>query len=573
MSSKYVFTTALLVVLSLSQTACFLPPECDPASDDYDLEECRFESGYYSLLANLTNLAYGDTDYDPPESSCPTRILCSPKNCTFAGENGDFKDFEITPWTGDKASLSFLHCDPRNGSLEFDATTPDGASSSISSQVFQIIDYNKYVPEGTRNIMRRVRAQAAFNAFPISGPDDNQFGLRIEAYHGDIAAFPTSGDPEQIPRETPRYRRLGFSEATLFYDSEEEARWQPLRTHLMLPPDSTTFLVVLLEALENTSNESTTREFFRHLVTNVQVIIDAGPYPPTARDDEATTTRNEPVTIRVLANDSDPDDILDRSTVRVVVPPPKGTAVVDTNGTITYAPSAGFIGTDQFNYAFSDWDGFTAGALVTVEVVPGNRPPVANPDTFDVILGTSTELDLLANDSDPDGDPIAIIASSPRTLEGGTTEVIDGGQAVRYEPDEGFTGTDSFNYVITDNLGGSSRETPVTVIVANGNRPPAVTAPINDLTVSPDPPTSCSFDLDDHFADPDGDALTYSASQSGGNATVTLNGSNVSISGSGLNQAMVTITAEDPEGLMVSDMFVVQKVLSVTDCGGNRLAR
>ncbi|HMB91147.1 MAG TPA: Ig-like domain-containing protein [Rhodothermales bacterium] len=299
--------------------------------------------------------------------------------------------------------------------------------------------------------------------------------------------------------------------------------------------------------------------------------------PPVAHDDSYAVTQGQPLMVEapgILENDINPGG--NRLTAHLETPPTTGTLTLNLAGSFTYVPDAGFTG-DAFTYHAADGagDGALVSEVATVTLTPmqPNRPPVAVADMFEVEGNTSTVLDLLANDSDPDGDPIAVIASSPRTVENGMTEVIDGGQAVRYTPEAGFTGTDLFNYVIVDSSGLSSTETPVTVVVASPNRAPTVSAPINDITVSPDPSTSCSFDLDDHFTDPDGDALTYSASQSGGNATVNINGSNVTISGSDLNQAMVTITTEDPEGLTVSDIFAVQKVLSVTDCGGNRMSR
>lgn len=308
-----------------------------------------------------------------------------------------------------------------------------------------------------------------------------------------------------------------------------------------------------------------------------ELTVTSATAPPIANDDTYLVEAGQPLTVQapgILNNDSAPAG--NRLTARLETPPTTGTLTLNLAGGFTYVPDDGFTG-DAFTYRAADGAGddvpVSDPATVTLTLSQPNRPPVAVADTFEVAPNTGTVLDVLANDSDPDGDAITVIASSPRTVESGSTEVFDGGQTVRYTPEAGFTGTDLFYYVIVDSLGLTSTETPVTVTVANANRPPAVSAPINDLTVSPDPPTSCSFDLDDHFADPDGDALAYSARSSGGNATVTINGSTVTVNGSGLTQAMVTISAEDPEGFTVSDTFVLQKVLSVTDCGGNRLTR
>lgn len=86
---------------------------------------------------------------------------------------------------------------------------------------------------------------------------------------------------------------------------------------------------------------------------------------PDAVDDTATTIVNTPVTVDVLANDSDGDG--DTLTVTAVGDPPNGTAT--TNGsTVTYTPDANFIGADSFTYTIGDGRGASDTATVTVTV-------------------------------------------------------------------------------------------------------------------------------------------------------------------------------------------------------------
>jgi Bacterial Ig domain len=87
---------------------------------------------------------------------------------------------------------------------------------------------------------------------------------------------------------------------------------------------------------------------------------------PIANPDTATTKPATPVTINVLANDSDPDG--DPLTVTTVTDPPRGTATRNADNTVTYRPDCGFTGTDMFTYTISDGRGGTASALVTVTV-------------------------------------------------------------------------------------------------------------------------------------------------------------------------------------------------------------
>lgn len=87
--------------------------------------------------------------------------------------------------------------------------------------------------------------------------------------------------------------------------------------------------------------------------------------PPVAVDDTATTVNGVPVTINVLANDSDLNG--DTLTVTSVTNPPNGTAVNNGDGTVTYTPDCPVVmGNDTFTYTVDDGNGGTDTGLVTV---------------------------------------------------------------------------------------------------------------------------------------------------------------------------------------------------------------
>lgn len=100
----------------------------------------------------------------------------------------------------------------------------------------------------------------------------------------------------------------------------------------------------------------------------------SGNQPPNAVADSATTNEDSPVTISVLANDSDPDG--HPLTVTLLnLTGTQGSATINANNTITYNPGAAFQsldagqqGTDTFTYTVSDSQGATATAAVTVTV-------------------------------------------------------------------------------------------------------------------------------------------------------------------------------------------------------------
>ena len=85
-----------------------------------------------------------------------------------------------------------------------------------------------------------------------------------------------------------------------------------------------------------------------HVSVTVTAVNDA----PVAANDSATTAAGTPVTISVLANDSDVEG--SALGVGTASDPPHGTVVANANGTITYTPDAGYSGSDAFGYTASD---------------------------------------------------------------------------------------------------------------------------------------------------------------------------------------------------------------------------
>jgi len=191
-------------------------------------------------------------------------------------------------------------------------------------------------------------------------------------------------------------------------------------------------------------------------------VTGAANRPPVANDDSATTVESEPVTIDVLGNDTDPDN--DSLFVSAVSAPAHGTAVDNGDGTITYSPNAGYVGADGFTYTASDGRGGTDTASVAITVTQApNRDPNAVDDNVSTAKGVAVRVNVVANDSDPDGNNLFVSAAADPP-HGSTVNNGDG--TVTYTPDTGFTGTDSFSYTITDGHGGSDSATVTVTVVA-----------------------------------------------------------------------------------------------------------
>lgn len=227
--------------------------------------------------------------------------------------------------------------------------------------------------------------------------------------------------------------------------------------------------------------------------------------PPVAVNDSAQTSINAPVNIDVLANDSDPDWNATFSISGVGAPSNGGSAsIVDVGGgqRIQYQPPIGFAGTDTFTYSMIDSWGGTATATVTVDVT--NNPPTAVDDSARGCLNTAVDIDVLANDSDPDPSDVISIASVG-TPSNGTASITKGAdrQHISYEPAAGFIGTDTFTYTITDR-GGLTSAASVAVEVINDQPPVAV----NDSAVCL-VNQFCDIDVLANDSDPDpGDTIS-----------------------------------------------------------------
>ncbi|MFV0360713.1 Ig-like domain-containing protein [Tropicimonas sp.] len=180
-----------------------------------------------------------------------------------------------------------------------------------------------------------------------------------------------------------------------------------------------------------------------HSIDDVPVENNA----PDAVADSASTNYETAVTISVLANDSDADG--DTLSLSGVTQGAHGSVAI--SGTrVVYTPDTGFSGNDTFSYTISDGNGGTDTATVSVTVAekPNTAPDAVN-DSANVVPGGTVTVDVLANDSDADGDALSI--ASVGRPSNGTASIVDG--KIVYTPNAGFTGADSVTYTVSDGQG------------------------------------------------------------------------------------------------------------------------
>ena len=272
---------------------------------------------------------------------------------------------------------------------------------------------------------------------------------------------------------------------------------------------------------------------------------------PEAADDEAATDEDRALTVDVLANDTDPDG--DGLRVESVSAPAHGTTGVASDGGVTYTPAANYHGVDRFTYVVSDPDGLTAEAAVAVTVLSVNDPPEAEDDEATTDEDQALTVDVLANDTDPDGDGLRVESVSPPG--NGTTRIAsDGG--VTYTPAANYHGVDRFTYVVSD-PDGLTAEAAVAVTVLSVNDAPVAVGVIPDQPLD-EGGVSVDLDLTPFFDDADGDPLTYRAVSSDTDvATVGVAGAVLTLTPVAYGSAMVRVTAEDPDGLTAMQTFTV----------------
>jgi VCBS repeat-containing protein len=269
----------------------------------------------------------------------------------------------------------------------------------------------------------------------------------------------------------------------------------------------------------------------------VTITVTAAGDAPTAADDAYSTAEDTALTVAapgVLANDSDPDG--ESLSAVVGSGPSHGTLTPEADGSFTYTPTADFDGSDSFTYRASDGDLSSSLATVNLTVTAVNDAPTAAADARTTAEDTALTVaapGVLANDRDPDGNPLsAVLVSGPSH----GTLTFNANGSFTYTPAANYNGTDSFTYKASD---GTLTSSPVTVALT-------VTA-VNDApTVAVAAGGTCGTDdrsgtVNLTVGDVDNQALDLTLRAASSNTTLVPNG-NIVLAGSGANRT-VTVTA------------------------------
>ncbi|MCP4657815.1 MAG: tandem-95 repeat protein, partial [bacterium] len=183
-------------------------------------------------------------------------------------------------------------------------------------------------------------------------------------------------------------------------------------------------------------------------------------HAPEPEDDLARVEPGTVVAILVLGNDWDRDG--DELRLEAVGEPLHGQVYARPDGRVAYSSPEEFEGPDEFTYVVTDGE-LTAEAVVRVEVrapTPVNRRPTTQGDQAEATSGQAVKIDVLGNDSDPDGDTLELAGV---TAPQHGTAALNAEGTVTYTSKQGFEGTDRFTYLVTDGSLQNSAEVVVEV--------------------------------------------------------------------------------------------------------------
>ncbi|WP_431293677.1 Ig-like domain-containing protein [Pedobacter sp. P26] len=150
--------------------------------------------------------------------------------------------------------------------------------------------------------------------------------------------------------------------------------------------------------------------------------------------------------------------------------------MLNTDGTFTYSPNAGFSGKDSFTYSIQNKEGLQSDPItVTINVKPSG-----NPDVAATVAGNLVTIPVKENDPAKTGTTISLQLPPSNGNVG-----FDASGTPVYTPNPGFSGKDTFTYTLKTADGLSSDPISVTVSVKPLGSPDAYTTPFNQSVEIP----------------------------------------------------------------------------------------
>ena len=192
--------------------------------------------------------------------------------------------------------------------------------------------------------------------------------------------------------------------------------------------------------------------------------------------------------------------------------------------------------------------------MVNISVTNVDEPPVAVDDIATATEdGSAITIDVLANDSDPEGEQLTL-ASATQPTNG--SAIAENGR-VTYTPDPGYYGSDQFTYTVSDGALSSTGNVYVRVAASGDSTVQNATIPIQFVPIDGGGERIL---LSDYFSDPDDGYPPYQATTSDSSiATVEVSDGYLSITPVGIGVATTTLTVSDTPGISQEFRVVVYR--------------
>ena len=194
--------------------------------------------------------------------------------------------------------------------------------------------------------------------------------------------------------------------------------------------------------------------------TTVSLAVGASDVAPTAISGAVTGYEDARLSGAVSATDPDSPSL----TYALVAGPQHGALSFNADGTWVYTPAADYNGPDSFTFGANDGQLDSNPGAIALTVAPVNDAPTVIDEANTASTSGSlswTEAQLLANDSDVDGDALSITGVAMGPGPHGAVQLTNG--VVTYTPTPGYTGTDSFTYTVSDGHAATLGTVDVTV--------------------------------------------------------------------------------------------------------------
>ena len=391
------------------------------------------------------------------------------------------------------------------GSYTFDITVVDGGTPSLGDSTTVTVTVFEV------------------NSDPIVLSPGNQTGNE-----GDVVSLSVVASDPDIPSGTLSFTASGLPAGLAMDPATGE-----ITGTLARPAHITTLFPVTVTVTDGVGGSGVASFTWSVVPTNLF---------PTAVGDSYSINERETLTVSapgVIGNDSDPED--QTLSVSLVVGPAHGDLLLAADGSFTYTHTGLTDADDSFTYRLADGFGGFDTAVVRIEVILVNRLPIARADTVTLDEDTEAVFDPLANDSDPDGDPLAIDAIEQPGF--GDLRIDTAG--LRFIPPPNVFGTTTASYTVSDGKGGTASAL-ITFTVSPVNDAP--TAIDDSVTLSDYLAATIPVLLND--TDPDGDRLTIASVLGSGIGEINVDGDSVVFRppSEWVGTTVITYTVVDAEG-------------------------